>query len=45
MNQVEFLGLLLGQCNPEHFAANPFKKGTDARMEMNKFYCCKESAT
>ena len=27
------------------FVANTLKKGTNAQMEMNKFYCCKGSAT
>ena len=48
VNQVEFLGLVHAFCDNQrskHFVANPLKKGSDAQMEMNKFYCCKESAT
>ena len=30
--------------NLAHFAASLLKKGVSTQMEMNKLYCCKESA-
>ena len=47
MNQVNFFVLALAFATVQrskHFAENPLEKSTVIRIEMNKFYCCKESA-